>query len=209
MEFEELMASDAPEGGGSNAAVLGVNAGPLFNIHLKVDDPPTVRSLSSKVADALSFGLRAGGIGIGVAATGAVVGIGVLCYNHPEFVRSIIEKALAARGLQVGSVTPGSILVELHCYTKESFRSFMVDFEARKVQERLNKEFENSGYIGEELEVTMTNYKEACKFLEQISRYAAALRLLSRYNRTCYTSRLSLIVLVNVVLNRTVVVDSD
>ena len=192
MEFEELMASDAPEGGASNAAVLGVNPGPLFNIHLKVADPPTVRSLSSKIADALGFGLRAAGIGIGaagigigVAATGVVITIGVLCYKHPEFVMRIVEKALTARGLQVGSVTPGSILVELHCYTEESFRSFMEDFEARKVQERLNKEFENSGYIGEELEVTITNYKEAYKFLEQISRYAVALLLLSRYNRTC------------------------
>ena len=192
MKFKELMASDAPEGGASNAAVLGVNAGPLFNIYLKVADPPTVRSLSSKIADALGFGLRAAGIGIGaagigigVAATGVVVTIGVLCYKHPEFVMRIVEKALTARGLQVGSVTPGSILVVLHCYTEESFRSFMEDFETRKVQERLNKEFENSGYIGEELEVTITNYEEACKFLEQISRYAVALHLLSRYNRTC------------------------
>ena len=191
VEFESLMASDAPEGGGSNEAVLGVNAAPLFNIHLKVDDPPTVRSLSSKVADALSFGLRAAGIGIGaagigigVAATGVVITIGVLCYKHPEFVMRIVEKALTARGLQVGSVTPGSILVKLHCYTEESFRSFMEDFEARKVQERLNKEFENSGSIGEELEVTITNYKEAYKFLEQISRYAVALHLLTRFNRT-------------------------
>ena len=85
----------------------------------------------------------------------------------------------------------------------------MEDFEAGKVQERLNKEFENSGYIGEVLEVTITNYKEAHKFLEQISRYAVALHLLSRYNRNVYTSRLSLIVRVNVVLNRTVIVDSD
>ena len=192
MEFEELMDSDAPEGEGSNAAVLGVNAGPLFNVHLKVNDPPTVRSLSSKVADALSFGLRAAGIGIGaagigigVAATGTVITIGFLCYKHPEFVTRVVEKALTARGLQVGTVTPGSILVELHCYTEESFRSFMEDFEAKKVQERLNKEFESSGYIGDELEVTMTNYKEAYKFLEQISRYAVALHLLSRYNRTC------------------------
>ena len=60
----------------------------------------------------------------------------------------------------------------------------MEDFEARKVQERLSKEFENSGYIGEELEVTITNCKEAYKFLEQISRYAVALHLLSRFNRT-------------------------
>ena len=58
----------------------------------------------------------------------------------------------------------------------------MEDFEARKVQERLNKEFENSGYIGEELEVTITNYKEAEKFLEQLSRYAVAMHLLPRYN---------------------------
>ena len=184
MEFEELMASDAPEGEGSNAAVLDVNFGPIFNVHLAVNDPPTVRSLSSKVADALSFGLRAAGIGIGAAATGTVITIGVLCYKHPEFVMRVVEKALTAPGLKVGSVTPGSILVELHCYTEESFRSFLEDFEARKVQERLNKEFENSGYIGEELEVTITNYKEADKFLEQISRYAVALHLLPRYNRT-------------------------
>ena len=192
MEFEELMASDAPEGEGSNAAVLGVNAGSLFNFHLKVNDPQTVRSLSSKVADALSFGLRVAGIctaaaaaSIAVAATGTVITVGYLCYKHPEFVMRVVEKALTARGLQVATVTPGSILVELHCYTEESFRSFMEDFKAKKVQERLNKEFESSGYIGDELEVTMTNYKEACKFLEQISRYAVALHLLSRYNRTC------------------------
>ena len=169
-----------------------------FKFRLRVNDPATVRSLSSKVANAL--GLALGAVGIG---------IGALCYKHSEFVIRIVEKALTAPGRQVGSVTPGSILVELHCYTEESFRSFMEDFEARKVQERLNKEFENSGYIGEELEVTITNYKEAYKFLEQISRYAVALHLLSRYNRNVYTSRLSLIVRVNVVLNRTVVVDSD
>ena len=181
MEFKELMASDAPEGEGRNAAVLDVNFGPVFNVHLAVNDPPMVRSLSNRVANATSLGLLAAGIGIGAAD----IGIGVLCCKYPEFVMRIVEKALTARGLQVGSVTPGSILVELHCYTEESFRSFMEDFEAGKVQERLNKEFENSGYIGEELEVNITNYKEAYKFLEQISRYAVALHLLSRYNRTC------------------------
>ena len=191
MKFEELMASDAPEGGASNAALLDVSIEWPFKFRLIVNDPATVRSLSSKVANAL--GLALGAVG----------------YKYPEFVMRIVEKAFTALGLQVGSVTPGSILVELHCYTEESFRSFMEDFEARKVQERLNKEFENSGYIGEELEVTITNYKEAYKFLEQISRYAVALHLLSRYTRNVYTSRLSLIVRVNVVLNRTVVVDSD
>ena len=198
MKFEELMASDAPEGGASNAALLDVSIEWPFKFRLIVNDPATVRSLSSKVATAL--GLALGAVGIG---------IGALCYKHPEFVIRIVEKALTAPGRQVGSVTPGSILVELHCYTEESFRSFMEDFEAGKVQERLNKEFENSGYIGEELEVSITNYKEAYKFLEQISRYAVALHLLSRYNRNVYTSRLSLIVRVNVDLNRTVVVDSD
>ena len=182
------MASDAPEGEGSNAAVFDVNFGTFFKVHIAVNDPRTVRYLSSKVADAASFGLKAAGIGIGAAGIGigaAGIGIGLLCYNHPEFVKKIVEKALTAPGLKVGSVTPGSILVELHCYTEESFRSFMENFEARKVQERLNREFENNGYIGEELEVTITNYEEACKFLEQISRYAVALHLLPRYNRTC------------------------
>ena len=174
VKFEELMASYAPEGGGSNAALLDVSFGWPFNFRLRINDPETVRSLSSKVANALGFGLVATGIGIGV-----------LCYKHPEFVMGIVEKVFKAPGLEVRSVTPGSVLVELHCYSEESFRSFMEDFVARKVQERLNKEFENSGYIGEELEVTITNYKEAEKFLEQFSRYAVALHLLPRYNRTC------------------------
>lgn len=110
MEFEELMASDAPEGEGNNAAVLDVNVGPIFNVHLAVNDPPTVRSLSSQIVNAASFGLRAAGIGIGAAG----IGIGYLCYKYPEFVIRILEKALTARGLQVGSVTPGSILALLY-----------------------------------------------------------------------------------------------
>ncbi|CAH3045206.1 unnamed protein product [Porites lobata] len=153
------MASDAPEGGGSNAALLDVSFGWPFNFRLRINDPDTVRSLSSKVANALGFGLVATGIGIGA-----------LCYKHPEFVMGIVQRVFTAPGLEVGSVTPGSVLVELHCNSEKSFRSFMEDFEARKVQERLNKEFENSGYIGEELEMTITNYKEAEKFLEQFSR---------------------------------------
>ena len=200
------MASDAPEGEGSNTAVFDCDFRPVFNLQLQVNDSPTAESLSNTVADAASFGVRAAGIGIGAAGIGigaagigigaAGVGIGVAAARagkgigkffskHPELVRRSVQKAFEVTGREVASVKPKCILVELHCYTEESFRSFMEDFKAGKVQERLNKEFENSGYIGEELEVTITNYEEACKFLEQISRYAVALHLLSRYNRTC------------------------
>lgn len=186
------MASDAPEGEGSNTAVFDCDFRPVFHLHLQVNDSPTAESLSNTVADAASFGVRAAGIGIGAAGVGIGVaaaragkGIGKFFSKHPELVRRSVQKAFEVTGRKVASVKPKCILVELHCYTEESFRSFMEDFKAGKVQERLNKEFENSGYIGEELEVTITNYEEACKFLEQISRYAVALHLLSRYNRTC------------------------
>ena len=70
-------------------------------------------------------------------------------------------------GLQVDRVTPGSILVELLCNTKESFLLFMGDFETKKVERRLNEEFKNTGFNGE-LEVIIINKNEAYKHLEKI-----------------------------------------
>ena len=60
-----------------------------------------------------------------------------------------------------------SVLVQLCCYTKESFLSFMDDFESGKVKQRLEDEFEKVGYKGE-LEVTILNENDVYRELDQI-----------------------------------------
>ena len=79
-----------------------------------------------------------------------------------------VKKALEASGRQVVGVRPSeSVLVELHCYTKESFVSLMDDFHSKKVKRRLEEEFGKVGYKGE-MEVTIINEKDVYRALEQI-----------------------------------------
>lgn len=79
-----------------------------------------------------------------------------------------VKEALEASGRQVVGVRPSeSVLVELHCCTKESFVSLMDDFESGKVKRRLEEEFEKVGYKGE-LEVTIINGSDVYRALDQI-----------------------------------------
>ena len=79
-----------------------------------------------------------------------------------------LRGGLEARGRQVVDVRPSkSVLVELHCYTKESFVSLMDDFESGNVKQRLEEEFEKVGYKGE-LEVAIVNKSDVYSALEQI-----------------------------------------
>lgn len=79
-----------------------------------------------------------------------------------------VKEALEASGRQVVGVRPSeSVLVELHCYTKESFVSLMDDFESGKVKRRLEEEFEKVGYKGE-LEVTIISGSDVYRALDQI-----------------------------------------
>ena len=80
-----------------------------------------------------------------------------------------VKEALEASGRQVvcvGVRPSESVLVELHCYTKESFVSLMDDFESGKVKRRLEEEFEKVGYKGE-LEVTIINGSDVYRALGQ------------------------------------------
>ena len=113
-----------------------------FRVSLKISDRETARSILT-------------GVGIGCGA--AAILIGAYYLRKPQLVMSALRGALETiTGLQVDRVTPGSILVELLCNTKESFLSFMEDFETKKVERRLNEEFENTGFNGE-LEVIIIN----------------------------------------------------
>ena len=124
-----------------------------FKFSLKISDRETAKSILTGV-----------GIGCGVVA----LGIGALYLTNPQLVMNAVRGALeTTTGLQVGNITPGSILVELLCNSEESFQSFMNDFEKEEVKRRLIKEFEKAGYKGE-LEVIIKNKEEADRHMRKI-----------------------------------------
>ena len=85
-----------------------------------------------------------------------------------ELGRNAVTIALESSGRQVINMRPTkSVLVELRCYTNESFLSFMDDLESGKVKRRLEEEFAKVGYKGE-LEVTIVNEKDVYRVLDQI-----------------------------------------
>ena len=85
-----------------------------------------------------------------------------------ELGRNAVTVVLESSGRQVINMRPiKSVLVELRCYTKESFLSFMADLESGKVKRRLEEEFAKIGYKGE-LEVTIINEKDVYRALDQI-----------------------------------------
>ena len=139
-------------------------------LDLMVSSGNTTISLTIDDLQLARHALTGIGIGCGVAAgigIGCGVALAVLFHRQPELVTSAVTQALEGPGLQVGNIAPGSILVELHCETKESFLSFIKDFEKGKVKQRLKEEFAKIGYKGE-LEVTISNDKEVKKKLRQI-----------------------------------------
>ena len=82
--------------------------------------------------------------------------------------KQAVKYALESQDRKVNDMQPTeSVLVQLCCYTKESFLSFMDDFESGKVKQRLEDEFEKVGYKGE-LEVTILNENDVYRELDQI-----------------------------------------
>ena len=110
--------------------------------------------------------MLAGGVLAGIGMIGCVT-LGALFYKKPDLVTGAVKGALEGPGIQVVDIATGSILVKLQCATKESFESFMKDFEEKKVKQRLEVEFKKIGFE-DELEVTVTNDKEVYEKLNHI-----------------------------------------
>ena len=135
-----------------SASATTTPAGFSFSFSLKIADRP------------LATGVLVG-VGVGVGA--AAIALGAFYYRNPELVMGAVRGALEGPGLQVANIAPGSIIVELLCNMKDSFLSFVEDFESNKVKERLEEEFKRIGYK-EELEVTIANDKEVYNKLDRI-----------------------------------------
>ena len=134
-------------------------AGPSVPFDLTVQLHPPLINL--KIGDRMLAGGALVGIGIGCVA------LAVLFYKKPDLVTGAVKGALEGPGLQVVDIATGSIVVKLQCATKQSFLSFMKDFEQKKVKQRLEVEFKKIGFENE-LEVTITNDKEVYKKLDNI-----------------------------------------
>ena len=140
----------------------GEEAGPRPAVDLSISF--NTLKISLKIADRQLAGRALLGIGIGCG-----VGLGVLFYRNPGLVTSVITDVFSRPAIEVGNIAPGSILVDLYCSTKESFLNFMKDFEAKKVEQRLEEKFKMAGFEMK-LEVTITNEIEVYKRLAQIDR---------------------------------------
>ena len=150
-----LMAGPGPGGGEEEA-------GPRPAVDLSVSFTPL--KISLKIADRQLAGRALLGLGIGFG-----VSLGYLFYKNPELVTGMITDVLSRPAIEVGNIAAGSILVDLNCSTKESFLNFMKDFEAKKVEQRLEEKFKMAGFEMN-LEVTITNEMEVYKRLAQIDR---------------------------------------
>ena len=150
-----IMAEAQPRGGEEEGPR------PALDLSASASTPLFSFSFSLKIADRP---LAAGAlVGIGVAA----IALGALYYKNPELVTGAVRGALEGPGLQVANIAPGSIIVELLCNKKDSFLTFVEDFESKKVKQRLEKEFKKIGFK-EELDVTIANDKQVYDKLDQI-----------------------------------------
>ena len=149
--------AEAAEGGEGEAGARPA-------VDLSISFQPHALRISLKIADRQLAGRALLGIGIGCG-----VSLGVLFYRNPELVTSVITEVLSRPAIEVGNIALGSILVDLNCSTKESFLNFMKDFEAKKVEQRLEEKFNKDGFELN-LEVTITNEIEVYKRLAQIDR---------------------------------------
>ena len=60
----------------------------------------------------------------------------------------------------VGDINRGSLLVDLHCHTPESFLQFLEDYESGKVRKDLKDELLKIDIEMEELSIKIKNEKE-------------------------------------------------
>ena len=135
---------------------------PTLDVSASASTPIFSFSFSVKITDRL---LAAG------ALAGFGVGLAVLLYQKPDLVSSAVRGALEGPGLQVDRVIPGSILVTLLCDRKESFLSFIEDFETKKVTQRMEEAFYRAGLTGtvkDQLVVRIENQEEVYEKLDLI-----------------------------------------
>ena len=120
-----------------------------------------VKTIGKEIGPDLKKGL---GIGIGIG-----VGLGIslgAAWTAYKVLQPIINHAVTD-GLggerddqEVRDIRPGSLHVELHCFTDERFLEVLADYESGKMKERLKEELFQVGIKVEGLRVKIENMEE-------------------------------------------------
>ncbi len=71
---------------------------------------------------------------------------------------------------EVRGIRPGSLHVQLHCFTDERFLEVLAEYETGKMKERLQKEFSQVGIKVEGLKVEIENMEEVYEIKEAINK---------------------------------------
>lgn len=132
-------------------------------LELSVSASTTGFSVSLKIDNTILAGI----VSIGVLSLGAYY------LANRRSVENAIRSGLEIRN-EAGVVDPevrnieeGSILVELHCHSEHSFIQFVEDFEAKKVEHRLEEEFTKIGF-NRGLHVTVRNAIEVYRNVKMV-----------------------------------------
>ena len=101
------------------------------------------------------------GVGVGVGA----VSLAAIYFSRGRIRRGIRDAIVRAFGGDgddrvVGDINRGSLLVDLHCHTPESFLQFLEDYESGKVRKDLKDELLKIDIEMEELSIKIKNEKE-------------------------------------------------
>ena len=107
----------------------------------------------------------AAAVGVGVGVGIGVGTITAIYYSRDIIrrgIRDAVERALGGErdDRDVGDINRGSLLVDLHCHTAQSFLQFLEDYESGKVKKDLNEELLKIEIEVEELSIKIKNEKE-------------------------------------------------
>ena len=94
----------------------------------------------------------------------AALGLAAFYFASPENrakVLAALSNALVRVGTKLGKITPGSLVVVVHCSSTKGFLRFWDDYQSGNVKERLSEEFSKIGI--EEATVEIENEKEVVR----------------------------------------------
>ncbi len=134
-----------------------------------------VVSVSATPGGPFSINISTDNVQVAKEVCKTVTTLGALYFGY-KLMKPLIEGAVN-KGLggerddqEVRGVRPGSLHVQLHCFTDERFLEVLAEYETGKMKELLQKEFSQVGIKVEGLKVEIENMEEVNEIKEAINK---------------------------------------